>query len=238
MLGTNGLTAYFGLLDVGQPQAGETVVVSAASGSVGHLVGQIARSHGLPRRRRRRRPTPSARMLTEQLGFDAAVNHRDRTFRDAFKAASGDGIDVYFDNTGGDILARALRRMQPTGGSCAAASCRSTTRRDPAPGPRGIPGLLVNNRVRMEGFLVFDFADRYAEARQQLRAWIDAGDLVALTDELDGLEVHRGVRRPSRRRRPRHRIVRVARLTTCPCRTAIRAGIRQVLSPTCGRSLP
>ena len=103
-LGTNGLTAYFGMVDVGPPQAGETVVVSAASGSVGHLAGQIARMQGC----RVVGVTGSdakCELLTGRLGFDAAVNHRDATFRDDFKAATGDGIDVYFDNTGGDILA-------------------------------------------------------------------------------------------------------------------------------------
>ena len=187
VLGTNGLTAYFGLLDVGRPQAGETVVVSAASGSVGHLVGQLARIAGC-RVVGVAGSDEKCAVLTGQLGFDAAVNHRDPAFRDAFKAASGAGIDIYFDNTGGDILGAALRRMRPHGRivCCGVVSQYDTA--DPAPGPRGIPGLLINNRVRMEGFLVFDFADRYAEARQRLRAWIDAGELVALTDERDGLE--------------------------------------------------
>jgi NADPH-dependent curcumin reductase CurA len=187
LFGTNGLTAYFGLFEVGRPQAGETVVVSAASGSVGHLVGQMARRHGC----RVVGVTGSdakCQLLTGQLGFDAAVNHRATSFRDDFKAATPDGIGVYFDNTGGDILGAALRRMQLHGRivCCGVVSQYDTS--DPAPGPRGIPGLLVNNRVRMEGFIVFDYASRYDEARAQLREWLDTGEIVSLHDEVRGLE--------------------------------------------------
>lgn len=187
LFGTNGLTAYFGLLEVGQPKAGETVVVSAASGSVGHLVGQIARIQGC----RVVGVTGSdakGELLTSQLGFDAVVNHRSDTFRDDFKAATGDGIDVYFDNTGGDILGAALRRMKPHGRivCCGVVSQYDTS--DPAPGPRGIPGLLVNNRVRMEGFLVFDYAMLYDDARARMRTWLDGGEIQSLHDEISGLE--------------------------------------------------
>jgi NADPH-dependent curcumin reductase CurA len=187
LFGTNGLTAYFGLLDVGQPQAGETVVVSAAAGSVGHLVGQIARLQGC----RVVGVTGSeakCELLTATLRFDTAVNHRAGSFRDDFKAATPDGIGIYFDNTGGDILGAALRRMNVHGRivCCGVVSQYDTS--DPAPGPRGIPGLLVNNRVRMEGFLVFDFAARYDEARARLRAWLDAGEIQSLHDEVAGLE--------------------------------------------------
>ncbi len=187
LLGTNGLTAYFGLFDVGRPQPGETVAVSAASGSVGHLVGQMARRHGC----RVVGVTGSAakcELLTGRLGFDAAVNHRADTFRQDFKAATDGGIHLYFDNTGGDILGAALRRMVLHGRivCCGVVSQYDTA--DPAPGPRGIPGLLINNRVRMEGFIVFDYADRYDEARQQLRAWHDTGDIESLHDDVTGLE--------------------------------------------------
>lgn len=186
VLGTNGLTAYFGLLEIGRPAPGQTVVVSAATGSVGHLVGQIAKAAGC----RVVGVTGSAEkcaLLVDRLGFDAAVDHRDPAFRDRFKEATRDGIDVYFDNTGGDILGAALRRMKPHGRivCCGVVSQYDTA--TPQPGPSGIPGLLVNNRVRMEGFLVFDFADRYDEARSQLRAWIAAGTLVPLVDEWHGL---------------------------------------------------
>jgi NADPH-dependent curcumin reductase CurA len=187
LLGTNGLTAYFGLLDVGQPQRGETVVVSAAAGSVGHIVGQIARIMGC-RTVGIAGSDDKCAALTGELGFDTAVNYKAADFRDAFKAATADGIDIYFDNTGGDILGAALRRMKVHSRivCCGVVSQYDTT--DPAPGPRGIPGLLINNRVRMEGFLVFDYADRYDEARAAMRAWLDNGRLAARQVEFEGLE--------------------------------------------------
>ena len=187
VLGTNGLTAYFGLLDVGRPRTGETVVVSAAAGSVGHIVGQIAKRQGC-------RVVGIAgselkcRMLESELGFDQAVNHRDPDFRNAFRQATPERIDIYFDNTGGPVLESALFRMNLRGRivCCGAVSLYDTS--SPGPGPRGIPGLLVNNRVRMEGFLVFDYRDRFAEARREMSAWIAAGDLVPRVTEYSGLE--------------------------------------------------
>ena len=187
LFGINGLTAYFGLLEVGRPVSGETVLVSAAAGSVGHLVGQMAQAQGCRVVGVTGR-AEKGRFLTEELGFDAAVDHRSPSFRDDLKAATPDGVDVYFDNTGGDVLGAALRRMRAHGRivCCGVVSQYDTS--DPAPGPRGIPGLLVNNRVRMEGFLVFDYADRYDEARVQMRAWLDSGRLRSVHDEVTGLE--------------------------------------------------
>jgi NADPH-dependent curcumin reductase CurA len=162
-------------------------VVSAAAGSVGHIVGQIARVKqcrvvGVAG------SDEKCRALTEELGFDAAVNYKDADFRNAFRSVTPDRIDVYFDNTGGAILESALFRMNRGGriACCGAVSQYDTS--NPGPGPRGVPGLLVNNRVRMEGFLVFDFADRYDEARAQLIAWIDARELVPRVTEFRGLE--------------------------------------------------
>ncbi len=187
VLGTNGITAYFGILDVGLPQPGETVVVSAAAGSVGHIVGQIARIKGC-RTVGIAGSDDKCAVLTGELGFDAAVNYKAPDFRDAFKAACGSGIDIYFDNTGGDILGAALRRMNLRGRivCCGVVSQYDTS--NPEPGPRGIPGLLINSRIRMEGFLVFDYADRYDEARRTMKQWIDDGELIARQDEFTGLE--------------------------------------------------
>lgn len=187
VLGTNGLTAYFGLLAVGEPRAGDTVVVSAAAGSVGHLVGQIARLHGT-RVVGITGSDAKGRRLVEELGFDAFVNHRDAGFRAALKAACPAGIDVYFDNTGGDILGAALFRMNEFGRivCCGVVSQYDTS--SPAPGPKGVPGLLVNKRLRMQGFLVFDYAGRYAQARATMRGWMQAGRLTAWQDEVMGLE--------------------------------------------------
>ncbi|MBC8188453.1 MAG: NADP-dependent oxidoreductase [Proteobacteria bacterium] len=186
-LGTNGLTAYFGLLDVGGAKEGETVVVSAAAGSVGHMVGQIAKLKGC-RVVGVAGSDEKCQILTKELGFDVAVNYKNSDFRAAFKATTPDRIDVYFDNTGGDILGSALFRMNAHGRivCCGAVSQYDTS--NPAGSPRGIPGLLVNNRVKMEGFLVFDFAQRYEEARTELLTWIKSGQLVPRMTEFHGLE--------------------------------------------------
>lgn len=186
-LGTNGLTAYFGLLRLGEPGPGKTVLVSAAAGSVGHLVGQIARIQGA----RVVGVTGSdakAAVLTGELGFDAAVNHREDGFRQRLKEATPDGVDIYFDNTGGDILGAALRRMNTHGRivCCGVVSQYDTA--NPEPGPRGVPGLLINKRLRMEGFLVFDFAAEYETARADLLGWMQSGDLRPLQDIVEGLD--------------------------------------------------
>lgn len=186
-LGTNGLTAYFGLLDVGDPQPGETVVVSAAGGSVGHIVGQIAKLRGCTVVGVAGSDEKCASLIND-LGFDRAVNYKSEDFRAEFKAATPDRIDVYFDNTGGDILGSALFRMNTHGRivCCGVVSQYDTS--TPGPGPRGVPGLLVNNRVRMQGFLIFDYADSFAEARAEISGWLASGELMARTTEFDGLD--------------------------------------------------
>ena len=168
-LGTNGLTAYFGLLSVGQPQAGETVLVSAAAGSVGHLVGQIAKIKGC-KTVGITSTAEKCHLLEDRFKYDASVSYRSEDFRSELKAACDGGVDVYFDNTGGDILGTTLFRMKTKGRivCCGVVSQYDTS--NPGPGPRGIPGLLINNRVRMEGFLVFDYIAEYAEAREQMKA--------------------------------------------------------------------
>ena len=186
-LGINGLTAYFGLLEIGQPQEGETVMISAAAGSVGHMVGQIAKIKGC-RVVGVCGSDEKCKKLTEDLGFDAAVNYKDANFRQNLKDATPDGVDVYFDNTGGMILGSALFRLNSGGRivCCGVVSQYDTS--TPEPGPKGIPGLLVNKSIRMQGFLVFDYADKYDEATDNLLEWINSGQLKVLKDELDGLE--------------------------------------------------
>lgn len=186
-LGNNGLTAYFGLTDVGQVGEGDTVVVSAAGGSVGHFVGQMAKASGA-RVVGVAGSNEKCALLVDELGFDAAVNRKSENFRTEFKAATPNRIDVYFDNTGGDILQSALFRMAVGGRivCCGVASQYDTS--TPAPGPRGVPGLLVNNRVRMQGFLIFDYADRFDDARSTLAGWISDGRLKPRISEYRGLE--------------------------------------------------
>ena len=186
-LGTNGLTAYFGLLNVGEPQSGNTVLVSAAAGSVGHMVGQIAQIKGC-----RTVGTMSTEekcgMLIRDLGFDAAVSYRSPDFRADLKAACPDGIDIYFDNTGGDVLGAALFRMNEHGRivCCGVVSQYDTS--NPSGGPKGVPGLLVNKRIRMQGFLVFDYLSEYESARTEIKNWIKSGELKPVNDTVEGLE--------------------------------------------------
>ena len=186
-LGINGLTAYFGLLEVGVPKVSETVMVSAAAGSVGHMVGQIAKIKGC-RVIGISGSDVKCEMLKTTLGFDEALNYKDANFRKNLIDSTPNGIDVYFDNTGGMILGSALFRMN-TGGRIAC--CGVVSQYDtstPEPGPRGIPGLLINNRIKMEGFLVFDFEKKYDIAITEILQWIDSGDLKILTDKVQGLE--------------------------------------------------
>ncbi len=187
VLGGTGMTAYFGLLAVTDPQPGETVMVSAAAGAVGHIVGQLAKIRGCRVVGVAGTDAKNAR-LVDELGFDAVANYRDGGFRQALKEATPDGVDVYFDNTGGTVLGSALFRMNLRGriSCCGVVSQYDTS--SPEPGPRGIPGLLVNKRIRMEGFLVFDYADRYGEARADMQAWMASGEVTPWVDEFDGLE--------------------------------------------------
>ena len=185
-LGVNGLTAYFGLLEVGKAQAGQTVMVSAAAGSVGHLVGQIAKIKGCHVVGVAGSDAKNAK-LVDELGFDVAVNYKSGDYRSALKDATPNGVDVYFDNTGGFVLGSALFRMNVGGriACCGVVSQYDTNA--PEPGPKGIPGLLINKRIVMSGFLVFDFADAYDAARTQIAGWLASGELKSLTDSVHGL---------------------------------------------------
>jgi NADPH-dependent curcumin reductase CurA len=186
VLGLSGLTAYHGLLDVGRPRPGQTVVTSAAAGAAGNVAAQIARISGC-RSVGIAGSDEKCLLLTERLGLDAAVNHRSPDFRADLKAACPDGIDVYFDNTGGEILEAVLFRMNQGG---AIACCGVVSQYDtatPASGPRGVPGLLVTKRLRMEGFIVMDYADRRDHALADLAGWVADGRLVVLEDPFEGL---------------------------------------------------
>ncbi len=187
VLGGTGLTAYFGLFNIGQPNPGETVVISAAAGAVGHLVGQMARTRDCHAIGVAGSDEKCHRLVTE-LGFDAAVNYREGNFRQALKEACPNGIDIYFDNTGGEILASALFRMNQNGRivCCGVVSQYDTS--NPASGPKGIPGLLINKRLTMQGFLVFDYLNQYEAARSTIKGWLANGELKPWQDAYEGLE--------------------------------------------------
>src|SRR6202046_4620250 len=168
--GIAGLTAYFGLLDIGKPKVGETVVVSAAAGSVGSIVGQIARIKGC-RVVGIAGGKEKCHWLTSELGFDAAVDYKDGAVFKALKAAAPKGIDVYFDNVGGDILEACLAQMNNRG---RIACCGALSQYDGVPsatGPRGVPGLIVVKRLIMQGFIVMDFMDQGDEAPTGVEPW-------------------------------------------------------------------
>ena len=186
-LGVNGLTAYFGLLRIGQPEAGETVMISAAAGSVGHLVGQIAKIKGCQVVGIAGQNNKCERLI-DRLGFDSAVNYKQGDYRGALKELTPNGVDVFFDNTGGFVLGSALFRLNLNGRivCCGVVSQYDTD--SPEPGPKGIPGLLVNKRIRMQGFLVFDFLEQYPSARAEISNWLDTGQLTSIVDEIKGLE--------------------------------------------------
>jgi NADPH-dependent curcumin reductase CurA len=185
--GIAGLTAYFGLLEIGKPKSGETVVVSAAAGSVGSIVGQIAKIKGchvvgIAGGKEK------CHWLTSELGFDAAVDYKDGAVFKALRAAAPDGIDVYFDNVGGDILEACLPLMNNYGRiSC----CGAISQYDGVPsahGPRGVPGLIVVKRLVMQGFIVMDFMAQRDKALADLQAWTSSGKLKVQEDVIDGLE--------------------------------------------------
>jgi NADPH-dependent curcumin reductase CurA len=185
--GIAGLTAYFGLLDVGKPSSGETVVVSAAAGSVGSIVGQIAKIKGC-RAIGIAGGKDKCHWLTSELGFDAAVDYKDGAVFKALRAAAPNGIDVYFDNVGGDILEACLPQMNLRG---RIACCGAISQYDGTPaehGPRGVPGLIVVKRLVVQGFIVMDYMKQSEKALADLQAWVAAGKLKVQEDIIDGFE--------------------------------------------------
>jgi len=186
-LGVTSLTAYFGLLEVGRAKAGETVLVSAAAGAVGSVAGQIAKIEGC-RVIGLAGTDDKCAWLTGALGFDGAVNYKTAELARALRAACPRGVDVYFDNVGGPVLEAALFSMRERGRvvCCGAVSQYDTG--SPGPGPRGVPGLLVVKRLRMEGFIVMDHYARRPQAEDALARWIAEGRLVIREDIVDGLE--------------------------------------------------
>lgn len=185
-LGMPGMTAYFGILEVGQIKDGETVVVSGAAGAVGQVVGQIAKLKGC-HVIGIAGGTDKCRYITEELGFDAAIDYKHEDLGDALKQHCPKGIDVYFDNVGGDILNAALLRlaMHARIVICGAISQYNNTK--PVKGPSNYLSLLVN-RASMKGMVVFDYASRYAEAAKEMADWMQQGKLKTREDIVEGLE--------------------------------------------------
>jgi NADPH-dependent curcumin reductase CurA len=187
VLGMPGLTAYFGLLEIGQPKPGETVVVSAASGAVGGLVGQIAKLKGC-RAVGLAGSDAKVDYITRELGFDAGINYRMAPDLDAaLHAACPGGIDVYFDNVGGRITEAVSRHVNPFARFAICGLISQYNLTEPELAPRNERFVLVN-RVRIQGFIVFDFAARYGDGLAQLTVWVRQGKLKYREHFVDGLE--------------------------------------------------
>jgi len=185
-LGMPGMTAYFGLLEVGKPQSGDTVVVSGAAGAVGTVVGQIAKIKGC-RAVGIAGGAEKCRYLTHELGFDAAIDYKAGDVKEGLRQHCPQGVNVYFDNVGGDILDTVLTRI--TRGAriviCGAISQYNNT--TPVKGPSNYLSLLVN-RASMTGMVVFDYNGRYALAAREMAGWIAEGKLKSREDIVDGFE--------------------------------------------------
>jgi NADPH-dependent curcumin reductase len=184
VLGMTGLTAYFGLLDVGRPEPGQTVVVSGAAGAVGSVAGQIARIKacrtvgiaGGPEK---------CEWITQELGFDAAIDYKRGDLRAQLREHTPDGVDVYFDNVGGETLDEVLRRLARGARVVICGAISQYNAEQPPHGPANYMQLLVM-RASMTGFLVFDFAKRYPEGVAQLAQWLRAGELRSREDVIPG----------------------------------------------------
>jgi NADPH-dependent curcumin reductase CurA len=186
VLGLNGITAYFGLLEIGQPRTGETVVVSTAAGAVGSCVGQIAKIKGC-RTVGITGGSEKVRICREEFGYDTAIDYKAGGIDAALAASCQEGVDVYFDNTAGNISDEVLKHLK-VGARVVICGTASIANWEPVPmGPRVERHLLVK-RARIQGLLVFDYIERFADALQELTPWVRQGLIRYREDILDGIE--------------------------------------------------
>ncbi|VTU16007.1 Putative NADP-dependent oxidoreductase YfmJ [Variovorax sp. PBL-H6] len=190
VLGMPGMTGYFGLMDIGQPKPGETVVVSGAAGAVGQTVGQLAKIKGC-RAVGIAGGAEKCDWVVKELGFDACIDYKagPSAVRDGLKAHCPKGIDIYFDNVGGEILDAALARLARGARIiiCGAISQYNNANSAPAQGPKNYLSLLVN-RARMQGMVVFDYVDRYHVAVAELATYLKDGRMKSREDVVEGID--------------------------------------------------
>lgn len=184
LLGMTGMTAYFGLFDVGALKEGETVVVSGAAGAVGSVVGQLAKVKGARVIGIAGGPEKCA-WITDELGFDAAIDYRSENVSQRLKELAPDGVDVYFDNVGGEILDAVLGRLAMHARVVLCGAISQYNAEGGMTGPKNYMNLLVS-RARMEGFLVGDYVPRWGEAGKELAGWLAEGRLHSREDVVDG----------------------------------------------------
>lgn len=186
VLGITGLTAYFGMLDLGKPQAGDTVVVSGAAGATGSVAGQIAKIAGARVIGIAGGPEKCA-WLTKEAHFDAAIDYKREDVSARLGALCPKGIDLYFDNVGGEILDAALARIALRARVVLCGAISGYNETAPPPGPRNLMNLVIQ-RGRMEGFIILDYLPRFAEGVAKLSAWVRSGEIVHQEDVQRGLE--------------------------------------------------
>ncbi len=185
-LGMPGLTAYFGILNVGQIKEGEVVLVSGAAGAVGSVVGQIAKLKGCTVVGIAGGPE-KCQYIKEELGYDAAIDYKNEDVRAALKKACPKGLDVYFDNVGGEILDLALTRLRMRARVVICGAISQYNNTDAIKGPSNYLSLLVN-RARMEGFVILDYAKDYKKAAMEMAQWMAMGQLKSKEHIAEGME--------------------------------------------------
>ena len=185
-LGMTGMTAYFALLDVGAPKSGDTVVISGAAGAVGSVAGQIAKIKGC-RVIGIAGGQQKCQSLITELGFDGVIDYKNEDVLAGLKRECPQGVNVYFDNVGGDILDAVLSRLAPKARVVICGAISQYNNTTAVKGPSNYLSLLVN-RARMEGFVVMDYANRFAAAGQEMAGWMSEGKLKSREDIVDGLE--------------------------------------------------
>jgi NADPH-dependent curcumin reductase CurA len=186
LFGHIGLTAYFGLLDIGKPKEGETLVISAAAGATGSLVGQIGKIKGC-RVVGIAGGDEKCRWLTEELGFDAAINYKTESVIEGLKKHCPKGVDVYFENVGGEILDAVLSQINIRARIVLCGLISQYNATEPVPGPYNFANILIK-RARVEGFIVIDYFDRAQEAIADLSKWYFEGRIKYRVDVVEGLE--------------------------------------------------
>ena len=185
-LGMTGMTAYFALLDVGAPKTGDTVVISGAAGAVGSIAGQIAKLKGC-RVVGIAGGQEKCKRLVEEFGFDGVIDYKNEDMLAGLKRECPKGVDVFFDNVGGDILDAVLSRLNFKARVIICGAISQYNNKEAVKGPANYLSLLVN-RARMEGFVVMDYADHYAAAGQEMAGWLLKGQLKSKEHIVEGLE--------------------------------------------------
>ena len=186
LFGHIGLTAYFGLLDIGQPKTGETLVVSAAAGAVGSLVGQIGKIKGC-RVVGIAGADDKCKWIVDELGFDAAINYKTENVPEALKKHCPNGIDIDFENVGGEIMDAVLAQINLRARVVLCGLISGYNATTPVPGPYNFANILIQ-RARVEGFIVLDYAPRAMECMMEMGKWLMEGKIKYRIDEVDGLK--------------------------------------------------